>query len=231
VTVRLPILSAAVAAATLSACAQSVERIPVTQAGLVPMAGFNGMAPGPINPPDPLAAKAPGKARPSIPGERDSALLHDFGLKGISWQLAQSLIPRDASQVMSQYVVQEGQPPELRPRDIYTKRGLEDLSFRDHPGLHVGNFRNLNAEEGYAMFGEDERLKSIRDFKDTARAIDIGGDAAEANGILKATDSAFLRDEYNPMPMSITADGPQPRSGNLLTNIEQLRLTWLEEHF
>lgn len=49
--------------------------------------------------------------------------------------------------------------------------------------------------------------------------------------ILKASNSAFLRDEYSPEPANGIFDAPLPKSGTLLTNIEQLRLTLIERRF
>jgi hypothetical protein len=121
--------------------------------------------------------------------------------------------------------------PEIRPRDVYSKKGFEVLSFREHPGLHVGNFRNSNSKQADALIEEDKRLEEIQDFKDTARAIEVGGDSAEASGILKATNEAFARDENNMAPTNDIMDAPAPRAGTLLGNIEQMRLTWLEDRF
>jgi hypothetical protein len=132
---------------------------------------------------------------------------------------------------MAGYVVRAGKMPVFQTRDLYTRDGLVDLSFREHPGLHVGNFRNLNASQAEAMFNEDERLLQIRDFKDTAHAMDVGGDPAEAREILSATDAAYARSDYSLTPNNDIMDAPPPRVGTLLTNFEQMRLTWLEDRF
>ena len=216
---RLSFLCAG-ALACLSASAQSVGRIPVTDAGLVPAPAFNPMAQVRRE-----AASAPAAA-PQQP-----AAFPDFGA-GSTWQLARSLIPPGpASQLMSQYVVREGEMPEFRLRDLYTKAGLGDLALREHPGLRFGNVLNSNAEQAHAMIQEEERLKDIQDFQDTARAIDMGGDSKGAHGILEATHDAFARNEHDPSPANDMLAAPPPRTGTILTNLEQMRLTWLEDRF
>jgi len=214
------VLILALGGLSLSALAQSVGQIPVTQAGLVPAPGFNSLTPDHKVPPVvPAAGAAVHRLAPDPAGR--SAL-----------QFGQSLIPFvPPSQYMPGYVVREDQMPELRPRDVYSKKGFEDLSFRDHPGLHVGNFRNSNAKQADAMIEEDKRLEDIRDFKDTAHAIDVGGDQQEAKEILRATDDAFARSEYDLTPANDIMDAPPPHVGTVLTNIEQMRLTWLEDRF
>ncbi len=192
-------LCALAAAATLTAAAQRVDQIPVTQAGLVPAGGFDSVPPANKSPSDP--------------------------------QGAQGLVPQVPPESLSKYVVRDDKALQFRLRDIYTKQGLEDLSFREHPGLYVGNFRKLNGEAGYEMFLEDERLGNIGDFRDTALAMKVGGDPAEANSILNATEGAFLRDEYSPDPANSISDAPEPKSGAMLVNLEQLRFTWIERRF
>jgi hypothetical protein len=216
---RLSLL-AAFAVLIGSASAQNVGDIPVTQAGLVPAPGFNSLTADHTVPAVvPNGGVAVAAAATGSPGEG-------------TWQVSQSLVPSaPAAQVMSGYVVREGKIPEFQTRDIYTKKGLEDLTFREHPGLHVGNFRNLNAKQADAIFDEDERLQEIGDLKDTAHAIAAGGDAREARGILAATDEAYARSDSGLTPTNDIMDAPAPRVGTLLTNFEQMRLTWLEDRF
>ena len=217
---RISLLAALVFLAA-PAWAQSVGQIPVTQAGLVPAPGYNSLT---ADHKVPAVVPNGAVAVPSSSSGSSSA--------GNAWQVDQSLVPAvPPGQQMAGYVVREGKMPEFQTRDVYTKKGLEDLAFHEHPGLHVGNFRNLNAKQGEALFEEDERLQEIRDFKDTARAIDVGGDPAEARDIRRATDDAFVRADYSLTPTNDIMDAPPPRVGTMLTNFEQMRLTWLEDRF
>lgn len=207
-------------ALSLSASGQSVGQIPVTQAGLVPSPGYNSLTPDhkvpPVVPPTGVAPSS----------------LASSPASGSASQITQGLMPRvPPFQLLPGYVVRENDMPEIRPRDVYSKKGLEDLSFREHPGLHVGNFHNSNSKQADVLFQEDKRLEEIQDFKDTARAIGVGGDSVEASGILKATNDAFARDEDNMAPSNDIMNAPAPRAGTLLGNIEQMRLTWLEDRF
>lgn len=161
-------LFALAAAAVLPAFSQKVDQILVTQAGLVPEGGYENGSPS--------AHRSPSDAKggQGLPQAREAAT-PDFAPDAGSLEIDSSLIPEAPPQVLSKYEVRDNNAPRLRRRDIYTKQGLEDLSLREHPGLHAGNFRNLNAEEGYEMFLEDERLENIEDFRETAIAMKAGG--------------------------------------------------------
>jgi hypothetical protein len=214
-------LLAVLAVLIVPASAQSIGDIPVTQAGLVPAPAYNSLTAD-----HKVPAVMPNGGVPAsttMPGTP----------QGNAWQVGQTLVPSvPPEQLMAGYVVREGTMPVFRTaREIYSPKGLEDLSFHEHPGLHVGNFRNLNAKQAEAMFDEDERLQEISDFKDTAHAIDVGGDPAEARAISKATDDAFIRSDYSLTPTNDIMDAPPPRVGTMLTNFEQMRLTWLEDRF
>ena len=112
-------------------------------------------------------------------------------------------IPRLPVAVMSRYLVKGDKVPVFREQDIYTTSGLIDLSFKRHPGLRIGNIFNLNAGIAYEMIKDDERLGAIDDLKDTAYAMAVGGDPAEAKAILDATGEVFIRDEDNSGPVGI----------------------------
>jgi hypothetical protein len=207
-------LLAALVILIVPASGQSIGQIPVTQAGLVPAPGFDSLTPDHKVPPVMAATEVAAPAGES------------------AWQFGRTFDPGSPqSQVMPGYVVRESEMPALMTPETYSRKGVEELSFHEHPGLRVGNFRNLNAKQAYAMFNEDERLQEIRDFKDTAHAIGVGGDSAEANGILSATDEAFARANDGPTPGNDIMDAPAPRVGPMLTNFEQMRLTWLEDRF
>jgi hypothetical protein len=104
-------------------------------------------------------------------------------------------IPRLPTAMMQRYEVRGNRVPVFRERDLYTTEGLIERSFKDHPGLHVGNILNLNAGLAYALFLDEERLGNIRDLQDTAFAVAVGGDPAEAKAIQDATDDTFMRSE------------------------------------
>ena len=81
--------------------------------------------------------------------------------------------------MLQKFVVHESRLPVFRPRDLYAKAGLIDLSFREHPGLHIGNFFNLNAGAAYEKMIDEQLWAARQDLADTAVAMAIGGDAGE----------------------------------------------------
>jgi len=93
--------------------------------------------------------------------------------------------------------------PIFRSRDLYTKEGLVDLAFKDHPGLRIGNLFGLNRNAAYEAFLEDERAGKIRDLDDTALAFAVGGDTDEAKMILEETGDTFIRDIDESGPVHI----------------------------
>ncbi len=214
-----PILIAAMAATTLMASAQGVDRILVTQAGLVPEAAFSAPAPGRGTPVDPGTVRA------------DFAGIPGLGSGGNPFPAGGNPFFQDFFHVMPLYVVRERQTPEFRLRDVYTHEGLEALSFHEHPGLHLGNFHDLNKNEALVLFTDEERLDNIQEFRDTARAFEAGGDLAEANAIRTATARAFILEASVPCEGNDLSDAPQTRGGARLTNLEQLRLPWLTTRF
>lgn len=228
-TARCLNLIAAFVVATFSASGQNVDRILVTQAGLVPDGPFT---------PVMAARDTPNAASPDRTGAAGFAAEDPAAFPNPvpvpdekSWEVDQNLIPRAASQVMSRYVVRDLRAPEFRLRDLYTRQGLVHLTFREHPGLFLGNFFNRNDDEAYNMFLEEERLQNIQNFKDTAHAIAVGGDMAEAKAIDKAADETFIRDEYSVDPAGGVADAPQPRAETLMLSLEEARLTLVVAHF
>jgi hypothetical protein len=81
----------------------------------------------------------------------------------------------------------------FRERDLYTKAGLVDLSFKRHPGLVVGNEFKLNEKRAYEMFMVDDWRATRSDYRDMACAMAVGDDRAEGRMILEAVDSEDLR--------------------------------------
>jgi hypothetical protein len=140
-------------------------------------------------------------------------------------------IPQSSSGVMSKYVVQADRVPEFRIRDVNSKKGLEAIGFRDHPGLRVGNVFNDNAVQAYEMFLEDERLTNIQDYTDMALAMTVGGDKAEGDTILRAERETYNR-EARSDPLQSWENTPRTREGTpLILNLEQVRVTCIDVRF
>jgi hypothetical protein len=106
-------------------------------------------------------------------------------------------------EMMNRYVVKSSKVELLQGRDLYTPAELVSIEFKEHPGLRLGNFFNLNSGAAYEDFLEEERLAKMDDLRDTARAMAAGGDAADARAILDATAEAYLRTESNDGPVGI----------------------------
>jgi hypothetical protein len=101
-------------------------------------------------------------------------------------------IPRLPMEMMSKYVVHGARLPVFRNRDLYTKAGLIDLSFKAHPGLRIGNFFGLNSGLAYEAALNDQKMSDRQDLVDTAFAMAAGGDAAEAEAVQDAIiDESF----------------------------------------
>ena len=101
-------------------------------------------------------------------------------------------IPRLPAEMMQKYVVRESRVPVFRTRDLYTKAGLIDLSLKEHPGLHFGNFFNLNAKAAYETEVEEQLRAEKLELDDLSRAMAIGSDHEEEALMEKARiDAAF----------------------------------------
>ncbi len=109
-------------------------------------------------------------------------------------------IPRLPVEVMQRYVVRESRLPVFRPRDLYTTAGLIDLSFKEHPGLRIGNFFNLNAKAAYQAIVSEQLYADRMELTDLAIAMAVGGDAEEA----KAMQDAIKEQSF----MSGMKEGP-----------------------
>jgi hypothetical protein len=101
--------------------------------------------------------------------------------------------PKNDIPRLPSYIVRDSRPPVFRNRDLYTKDGLVSMSYKLHPGLGIGNLAGLNDNAAYQMFLDDERLANIADLTDTARSIAAGGDKAEGEYILQATQDTYMR--------------------------------------
>jgi hypothetical protein len=94
---------------------------------------------------------------------------------------------------LPKYIVHEQQPPIFREKDLYDKDGLRRLALLRYRGLSLFPFARLNGPIADEMYREDDRLKSIADFNQTADAIAAGGDTAEADYIRKETQSTYAQ--------------------------------------
>jgi hypothetical protein len=101
--------------------------------------------------------------------------------------------PRNSIPRLPKYVVRESRPPVFRNRDLFTSQGLIDLSFKNHPGLIFGNLLGLNGPLAYQMYLDEQRQSDMQDLTDTAHAMDRGGDKAESDYILQASQETFMR--------------------------------------
>lgn len=114
---------------------------------------------------------------------------------------------------LPKFVVHGERPPVFRERDLYTKSGLAELEMSRYGGLNIGPLSPLNAPIAEQMYRDDERLKNIADLKDTAAAMQRGGDAAESAYILRASDDTYMSasrsfDWGAPAPQNPSAGGP-----------------------
>jgi hypothetical protein len=124
-----------------------------------------------------LPAYASGK---SGPGPADAAAdLRDI-------DKPRNQIPRLPVEMMQRYVVRESRLPVFRPRDLYTTAGLIERSFKEHPGLRIGNFFNLNAKAAYQAIVSEQLYADRMELTDLAIAMAVGGDAVEAEAMQDA---------------------------------------------
>ena len=109
--------------------------------------------------------------------------------------------PKNEIPRLPKYVVQERRPPVFRQRDLYTAAGLNELYFKAHPGLNIGNIFGLNSSIAKQMIYDDQRLANIEDLNETAYAMAKGGDMAEAQYILKESQDTNMRsaEDFGPI--------------------------------
>ncbi len=101
--------------------------------------------------------------------------------------------PRNQIPRLPKYIVRESRPPVFRNRDLFTNEGLIDLSFKNHPGLLFGNLLGLNGPVAYQMYLDEQRKSDMDDLSDTAHAMERGGDKAESDYIMQASQETFMR--------------------------------------
>jgi hypothetical protein len=106
--------------------------------------------------------------------------------------------PKNGIVRLPSYVVRESRPPIFRDRDLFTARGMLDLTMKRHAGLMLGDIFGLNSENkpgspAYQMMVDDERRDNMEDLFDTAHAMAQGGDFAEGSYILQQSQSTYMR--------------------------------------
>ncbi len=103
--------------------------------------------------------------------------------------------PKNEIKRLPKYVVRQAQPPIFRKKDLYTREGQTDLAMKQYSGLSlIPPLAFLNRGVAAEMAAEDERLGNISDLKDTAATMGRGGDSAESQFIMRATQDTYLRD-------------------------------------
>jgi hypothetical protein len=196
-------VAAALLAATASAAAQAVTPTPQAQGADTGNIIFAPKAPASL----PAATPAPGTTGRSVspaiaanlsvamPAYSPEAAAPNGGAPAMDlreFDKPKNQIPRLPVSLMQKYMVRESRLPVFRKLDLYTTAGLIDLSFKEHPGLHFGNFFNLNAKVAHEMIVEEELRAEKRDLADTVRAMAIAGDEEEALLMQQAViDEAF----------------------------------------
>jgi hypothetical protein len=117
-------------------------------------------------------------------------------------------IPRLPLALMSRYVVRGARLPVFRNIDLYTRQGLIDLSLKDHPGLRIGNFFNLNSGLAFEAAIKDQRTADRSDLTDTAYAMAVGGDPSEAEVLQDSIIDESFKAGTQEGPVAV---GPDPR--------------------
>jgi hypothetical protein len=117
-------------------------------------------------------------------------------------------IPRLSPELMARYVVYGKRLPVFRTRDLYTEAGLVDLALKEHPGLHIGNFFNLNSKIAYATAMNEAMFADRQDLVDTTLAMAAGGDTEEAAAMQQALIDESFENGGQQGPVAV---GPAPR--------------------
>jgi hypothetical protein len=185
---RTPQLILALLASTAPVLAQNAAPTPAPAADTSSVILANkpdGSAPAPL--PDP--ATTPNDSSSSVNAAITSGLApYDPGVSSPKMEMApktqssdrpKNEIPRLPPEMMSRYVVHGARLPVFRTRDLYTKDGLINLSFKAHPGLHFFNFFGVNNGLAYEAAINDAKMDARADLVDTAYAMAVGGDPSE----------------------------------------------------
>lgn len=101
-------------------------------------------------------------------------------------------IPRIPANLMAPYIVHGVRPPVFRTRDLYTKAGLIDLAFKEHPLMRIGNLFGLKNQIAYKLIIGEQLAEAGSDLTDDVLSIASTGDSAEAKVLQQAIiDEAF----------------------------------------
>jgi hypothetical protein len=197
-------LQAFIAFVAGAACAAAQDATP-TPATPVPDTSSIILAPNPEAPPP-----APNAAQGVDYKPASSGITKDIsgGLPGYSPPLMalksanpqadrpKNQIPRLPVEEMSRYVVHGKRLPTFRTMDLYTKRGLIELSLKEHPGLRIGNIFGLNNGIAYQTAIREAMFADRMDIIDTTLAMAVGGDKEEAEAMQQALiDESFENGE------------------------------------
>ena len=127
---------------------------------------------------------------------------------------------------MAAYRVNEPQVEVFRPRDLFTRDGMADISYKAHPGLLIGNPDHLNKEAAYQLFLEDDWRRTKSDYWSMAHSMELGGDRGEGRMIVNEVNDADLavraQDEDNTFSgESDRFQTPQTAGGLRLSDISE----------
>jgi hypothetical protein len=188
----------ALVAGAASASAQDVTPTPAAQA---PDTSSLILAPAP-------AAPVPAPSAASVPASSEVDKSISAGLPGYSPPLMapksadqradkpKNQIPRLPVEEMARYIVHGKRLPTFRTMDLYTKRGLVELSLKEHPGLRIGNIFGLNNGIAYETAIREAMFADRMDIVDTTLAMAVGGDKGEAEAMQQALiDESFENGE------------------------------------
>jgi hypothetical protein len=81
----------------------------------------------------------------------------------------------------------------LLPTEVMSVAGEEQFELRRHPGLLLPIWPALNLQIAHELYFEHEQRARMESLDDIARAVDRGGDAAEAAAIRSATKDSVAQ--------------------------------------
>ena len=181
---------------------------------------------------------APLAAYRSMDGQNPDAAVPGAEFENRAKAAAPDLSAFGAVPVMPAFRVIEPATHAFRTRDLYTRDGMIDKSFRRHPGLLFGNARNLNRDAAHEIFLADDWRETKSDYWDIAHAMSEGGDPGEGRLILEEVndEDVRMRDEAEQDPAAPALGRFQIASAQTGTrsleiseipiNIPFVRVTW-----
>lgn len=108
--------------------------------------------------------------------------------------------PKNTIVRLPKFVVQERLPAVFTERDIYSKKGLENLAMRRYltetdrvlNRFKLPLFGTSNADRAMAMYAEDERLKNMSDVADRTNMV-MKSNAADGAKVKSQAQDTFMR--------------------------------------